>query len=66
MAQVALSERSRSRHIINLPDIIAACNAAPEMNGRKISCAALSFDGLEDFSGLLRELQTVDVLVRIQ
>lgn len=64
-AQVALIERSRTRHIVNLPDLIAACDAAPAMNRRKISCAALSFDGLKDFPGLLRELQTVDVLVII-
>ena len=64
-AQVAVIERSRTRHIVNLPDLIAACDAAPEMNQRKISCAALSFDGVEDFPGLLRKLQTVDVLVII-
>ena len=27
------------------------------------ACSALSFDGIQDFPGLLRELQTVDVLV---
>ena len=61
--QVAIIERSKTRHIVNLPDIMTACNAALGAAGRKAACAALSFDGVEDFPGLLRELQTVDVLV---
>jgi len=61
--QVAIIERSKTRHIVNLPDIMTACNAELAAAGREAACVALSFDGVEDFSGLLRELQTVDMLV---
>ena len=61
--QVALIERSNTRHIVNLPDILAACNGELQAAGRQANCSALSFDGVNDFSALLRELQTVDVLV---
>ena len=60
---MALIERSKTRHIINLPDILAACKSELTVAGRKPACSALSFDGIQNFPGLLRELQTVDVLV---
>ena len=63
-AQVALIERSNTRHIVNLPNILAACNGELQAAGRQAECTALSFDGVNDFPGLLRELHTVDVLVR--
>ena len=61
--QVALIERSKTRHIINLPEILAACNSELTAAGRKPACSALTFDGVHNFPGLLQELQTVDVLV---
>lgn len=61
---MALIERSRTRHIINLADLLAACAGDHlSVSGRAPACSALSFDGVEDFPGLLRELQSVDVLV---
>lgn len=60
---MALIERSKTRHIIKLPDILAACNSELTAAGRKPACSALSFDGIQNFPGLLQELQTVDVLV---
>lgn len=89
-AQVAIIERSRTRHIINLKDLLKRCNAmkldgafaaaseggAAAGGGNRgaaklgrtaagaVTCVALSFDDVEDFEGMLTELQTVDVLVR--
>ena len=63
MLQVAVIERSKTRHIINLRDLLAACSSKLSGAGRRSTCSALSFDGIQDFPGLLRELQTVDVLV---
>lgn len=61
--QMALIERSKTRHIVNLPDLVAACNSELTAAGRTPACSALSFDGAQDFPGLLQELQTTDVLV---
>ena len=60
---MALIERSKTRHIVNLPDMLAACKTELSVAGHKPACSALSFDGVQDFPGLLQELQTVDVLV---
>lgn len=105
---MAIIERSRTRHIINLKDLLQRCNAMQldranaSLNGdgtarkssseafvgghvaklghapaatdaaaakvgnsdpRAMSCVALSFDNVEDFQGMLAELQSVDVLV---
>ena len=60
---MALIERGRTRHIVNLPDMLAACKSELSVAGSKPACSALSFDGVQDFPGLLQELQTVDVLV---
>ena len=62
---MALIERSNARHIVNLPDILAACNGELQAAGRPAKCSALSFDGVNDFPALLRELQTVDMLVSL-
>ena len=62
-SQVALIERGSTRHIVNLPDILAACNRELLAAGRQAKCSGLSFDRVDDFPALLRELQTVDVLV---
>ncbi|CAK0784591.1 hypothetical protein CVIRNUC_007795 [Coccomyxa viridis] len=65
LLKVALIERSNTRHIVNLPDILTACNEELQAAGRQAHCTALSFDGVNDFPALLRELQTVDVLVGV-
>ena len=62
---MALIKRSNTRHIVNLPDILTACNEELQAAGRPAHCTALSFDGVNDFPALLRELQTVDVLVSL-
>ena len=64
---MAFIERTKTRHIINLKDLISRCSelqVGEEPNVRKLHCMAVSFDDVGNFSALLTELQTVDILVR--
>ena len=65
---MAFIERTKTRHIINLKDLISRCSelrVGEEPNVRSVHCMAVSFDDVGNFSALLTELQTVDILVRI-
>lgn len=65
---MAIIERTKSRHILNLKDLLRQCNELDVGEGgntRRVECIAVSFDDVGDFSALLAELQTIDILVKM-
>ncbi|EIE21335.1 hypothetical protein COCSUDRAFT_56558 [Coccomyxa subellipsoidea C-169] len=66
--KVAFIERTKSRHILNLKDLIRRCNelqVGEAPRNRSVQCTAVSFDDVGNFTGLLAELQTIDILVGV-
>ncbi len=64
---MAFIERTKSRHILNLKDLIRRCNelqVGEAPRNRSVQCTAVSFDDVGNFTGLLAELQSIDILVR--
>ena len=63
---MAFIERRKSRHILNLKDLITECNeltVGEAFDLRAVQCTAVSFDDVGNFTALLAELQTIDILV---
>ncbi|CAL8463209.1 g2743 [Coccomyxa elongata] len=66
--KVAFIERRKSRHILNLKDLINECNeltVGEAFDLRAVQCTAVSFDDVGNFTALLAELQTIDILVGV-
>jgi hypothetical protein len=61
---VALIERRTHRKILNLDEVAQRCRGLAPADGSALSCTVISFDDITDYPALLRELQTIDILVR--
>ncbi|CAL8463208.1 g2742 [Coccomyxa elongata] len=61
--KVALIERKGHRKILNLNEVAQRCRGLAPADGRALTCTIISFDDISDFPALLRELQTIDILV---
>ncbi len=60
---MALVERKGHRKILNLDEVAQRCRGLAPADGRALICTIISFDDISDFPALLRELQTIDILV---
>lgn len=60
---MALIERRTHRKILNLEEVAQRCRGLAPADGSALSCTVISFDDITDYPALLRELQTIDILV---